>query len=122
MINKIVDVTVGFAGKTKYDKAGGGINYQCMPLRPEYNRYYGANGGSGTIGEGHIAGVEYQTFSSGVFPNEAHDDNVPCAVCYAERRSSVLMMPARRTCPTGWKKEYEGIQCILPDNYSIGKA
>ena len=122
MINKIVDVTVGFAGNKRYDQTGGGTNYQCMPLRPEYNRYYGANGGSGTAGKGHIAGVEYQTFGSGVFPNEAHDNNVPCAVCYAESRSSVLMIPARRTCPTSWQKEYEGNQCLLPDNYSIGKA
>ena len=85
MINKIVDVTVGFAGKTKYDKAGGGINYQCMPLRPEYNRYYGANGGSGTVYDGYIAGVEYQSWSYGVFPNEALQQNVPCAVCYVKK-------------------------------------
>ena len=93
-----------------------------MPFEPEYNRYYGANGGSGDVYDGYIAGVEYQTGSYGVFPNEAHDNNVPCAVCYAESRSSVLMIPARRTCPTSWQKEYEGNQCLLPDNYSIGKA
>ena len=104
----MVYVTLGFTGKARYQKTGGGINYQCMPLRPEYNRYYGANGGSGTIYDGYIAGVEYQSWFYGVFPNEAHDDNAPCAVCYAESRSSVLMIPAQRTCPTGWQKEYEG--------------
>ena len=93
-----------------------------MPLEPEYNRYYGANGGSGVVYDGYIAGVEYQTGSYGVFPNEARNNNVPCAVCYAGSRSSVLTIPAWRTCPTGWQKEYEGNQCILPGNHLFGRT
>ena len=121
-MTKSVDITIGLAGKIRFDQTGGGINYQCMPLRPEYNRHYGANGGRGTVYDGYIVGVEYQSWSYGVFPNEAHDENVPCAVCYAESRSSVLMIQAQRNCPSGWQKEYEGNQCILPDNYPIRKA
>ena len=116
-MTKNADFTIGFVGKTWYEKTGGGINYQCMPLKPEYNRYYGANGGSGTVYAGYIAGVEYQSYSYGVFPYEALQQNVPCAVCYVKNSYSVLMIPAQRTCPTGWQKEYEGNQCLLPDNY-----
>ena len=84
-----------------------------MPLQPEYNRYYGANGGSGRVYDGYIAGVEYQSHSYGVFPNEAHDNNAPCAVCYADSRPSVMMIPAKRTCPDDWQMEYEGIQSAV---------
>ena len=86
-----------------------------MPFEPEYNRYYGANGGVGTWYSGYIAGVEYQSHSYGIFPNEANDDNAPCAVCYANNRPSVMMIPAKRTCPDNWQMEYEGIQsAVLP--------
>ena len=54
-----------------------------------------------------ISGVEYQSGSSGIFPSAAHDQNVPCARCYTQR-SAVVMIPSRRSCPTGWSKEYEG--------------
>ena len=80
-----------------------------MPETPEYNRYYSANGGVGNWIGGYVAGVEYDTFTYGVFPNEAHKNNVPCSVCYVNNRPSVIMIPAKRNCVTGWTKEYEGI-------------
>ena len=99
----------GFTGNSRHNQTGGGTNYQCMPNQAVYNKYYGNSGGSGPVYNGYVAGVEYKTWSYGVFPNEAHDDNVPCAVCYAEDRSSVMMIPAQRDCPMDWLKEYEGI-------------
>ena len=109
MLNKRFVLLLGFMGKVRFDKTGGGINYQCMPPRPEYNRYYSANGGSGGRYDGFIAGVEYQTYKYQVFPAEAHDDNVPCALCHTSNRSMVTMIPAQINCPTGWEKEYKGI-------------
>ena len=35
-------------------------------------------------------------------------DNVPCSVCYVSERRAKLMIPARKTCPGGWKREYGG--------------
>ena len=99
---------IGFAGNGRYDETGGGTNYQCMPNQAVYNKYYGNSGGVGTVYNGYIAGVEYQTYSYGIFPNEAYDDNVPCAVCYANNRPSVMMIPAQRDCASDWHKEYEG--------------
>ena len=34
--------------------------------------------------------------------------NVPCAVCYASARSSILMIPAKIQCPPTWTREYYG--------------
>ena len=83
-----------------------------MPYDPQYNRWYGANGGTGTYYHGDIVGVEFHTYKFGVFPPEAHMQNVPCAVCYADHRPTLLMIPARRECPADWNKEYEGISCL----------
>ena len=90
----------GFAAGTYFNVRGGGSNYQCMPLDPEYNRW--------TAGGPHstISGAEYQSYTLGIFHSYAHDKNVPCAVCFT--RGSALMIPAKRTCPTGWEIEYEG--------------
>ena len=37
-----------------------------------------------------------------------HNHNVPCAVCYVSTRETVLMIPARTTCPSSWTREYNG--------------
>jgi len=91
----------GFAAANHYDSTGGGTNYQCLPLDPEYNLY--SSSGRRSI----ISGAEYQSHDYGIFPNAAHDQNVPCARCYSSR-SAMMMLPAKRTCPLSWNKEYEG--------------
>ena len=96
----IIILLTGFAAGTYYSKKGGGVNYQCMPHRPEYNSY--STGGSSVL-----SGVEYETANNGLFSSNIHNQNVPCARCLAPR-SAVMMYPAKRTCPTGWSKEYEG--------------
>ena len=37
-----------------------------------------------------------------------HNHDTPCAVCYVESPGSMLMMPARNDCPSGWSEEYHG--------------
>ena len=54
-----------------------------------------------------IEGTEFATYKYGIFPDEAHTKNVPCARCMS-KRSAVMMLPARRTCPDAWTREYEG--------------
>jgi len=76
-----------------------------MPTDPQYNRAY-----TGSFAGSWIYGTEYETGSYGIFPNSAHDQNVPCAKCYTENRPALMMIPAKRSCPTGWTKEYEGNQ------------
>lgn len=52
-----------------------------------------------------IYGAEYQY----TYKNIAVDDDVPCAICSVAHASSVIMIPAKMTCPTGWSKEYAGV-------------
>ena len=54
-----------------------------------------------------IKGAEYQANDAVLFPKHALNQNVPCARCLAPR-SAVMMLPAMRTCPKDWTREYEG--------------
>ena len=45
-----------------------------------------------------------------------HDNDVPCAVCHVNGRPTKLMIPAKRTCPDGWTKEYWGY--LMAEQYN----
>ena len=55
-------------------------------------------------------GTEYEVraFVGTVFKRNIHDHEAPCVVCFVKSRSSMLMMPARNDCPSGWTEEYHG--------------
>ena len=92
-------VYTGRAGGSHYTHNGGGANHLCMPLDPEYSLAYR----SGVQGQAYVYGTEYE------YPlQDSHDHNVPCAVCLATTRETVLMHPAKTSCPTSWTEEYEG--------------
>jgi hypothetical protein len=78
-----------------------------MPLHPEYSsalRYQ-----AGVQGYSYVYGAEYQ------YPRQStHDYNVPCAVCYVSTRPTVVMIPAKASCPTTWTREYYGY--IMSEN------
>ena len=90
---------------------GGGSNYLCLPMDPEWGEH-----DDDDIFEdrGIIYGAEYE----GNFPfsmenvaegsNAIFDHNVPCAVCQSRVRSTVLMVPAKKSCHDGWTLEYHG--------------
>ena len=50
-----------------------------------------------------VYGAEYENPIQGT-----NEHNVPCAVCLAASRETVLMIPAKTTCPTSWTTEYTG--------------
>ena len=52
--------------------------------------------------------MEYESGNNGLLPGSTQNQNVPCARCLS-RGTAVMMLPAKRTCPQGWTKEYEGI-------------
>ena len=91
-------------GKSKHDD-GGGVNYVCLPLDPEFP----SNAQSGFQSGSYMYGVEYEKGRSSRFFANQDDHNAPCAVCEVQGRSAVLMIPAKRTCPAGWTKEYDGL-------------
>ena len=108
----------GHAAGGLYYEGGGGANYLCLPEDPQWDNF--RNG----VLDGHIGGIEYEFFDT---DNNIFDDSnaggvplldspAPCAVCYVDRHS-VLMVPARMDCPTGWSKEYGGylVSQLSPD-------
>ena len=89
-------------GKCHYTN-GGGVNYLCMPLDPEFQD--SAQGGHQH--GAYVYGVEYEGNGQSPF-HPIHDHDAPCAVCEVQGRALVLMIPAKRTCPSGWTLEYDG--------------
>ena len=73
-----------------------GTKFVCMPNDPEYSS-------SSSVGSYNMYGVEYYNHPAG-----SNDHNAPCAVCYTSTRYSILMLPAKLTCPPNWTTEYSG--------------
>ena len=97
----------GRAAGGYWSEQGGGANYICLPEQPQYSTY---TAGTQT-GRAYLYGAEYQTGQGAGFNGpliSVHDHNVPCAVCYTSARETVVMIPARLTCPSSWTREYYG--------------
>ena len=94
-------VYTGRAAGSHHTHTGGTNDYLCLPEDPEYRQFE-----TGIQGRSPIYGAEYQ--AQGNEPLGAfHQHNVPCVVCCTSR-VSVLMIPARVSCPTVWTLEYSG--------------
>ena len=91
----------GRAAGSHYTHRGGGGNPQCLPLDPNFHKTV-----SGAQSWGFIYGAEYEATNPLV--SGSQNTEVPCAVCYIPTRSTVYMLPAKYTCPTGWTREYYG--------------
>ena len=102
----------GRAGGTSYQHKGGAANILCLPNDPQYSRY-----GSGVTGWSPLTGVQYHV-ASGQPLHTVHDHNMPCVVCYTSSRVTVLMIPAKLTCPTNWTTEYTGYIMATRYNYN----
>ena len=84
-------------------RAGGRVSTQaleddtflCMPREPDYKQ-------SQYLKEEQEEDVNLYQYSDLTI----HD--IPCAVCYATTRASLLMIPAKTSCPVDWTAEYEG--------------
>ena len=90
-----------YAGRTggSYGTEGGGANYMCMPNDPQY-----LTSRAGVQGNSYMYGTEYESpIRSG-----SSQYDVPCAVCYVSTKQTVMTLPARTTCLTGWTREYFG--------------
>ena len=91
-----------------FRERGGAANYICLPEQPQYSTY--------TAGaqswRAYLYGAEYETGLTE--PGEIgplssfNNHNAPCAVCYNSKRQTVVMIPARITCPSSWTLEYYG--------------
>ena len=97
-------VYAGRAARSIYHQ-GGGANYQCIVTNPKKFDY-----GPGAHAVSYIYGAEYEVWGTGS-PSASlhlHDDDVPCAVCYAVARTAKIMVPGTYECPGRWTREYYG--------------
>lgn len=98
----------GRAGGSRLSKHGGAANFLCLPDDPEYSTYT-----SGETEHVPLRGAEYRRGPSNVAYH-----NIPCAVCYASTRDTVLMIPAKLTCFTHWTTEYTGYLMVGHENHN----
>ena len=101
-------------GGEYYNHQGGGANYLCLPSNPKYDKYK-----NGHQGGGYMYGTEYQV--NRIFKKNIADHDAACVVCFVESRGSMLMMPARNDCPSGWTEEYHGYLMTEHYNYKNQK-
>ncbi|KAL4236736.1 hypothetical protein ACF0H5_005120 [Mactra antiquata] len=94
----------GFTAGKKYGENGGGSDTICLPEDPSWSNFTtGTNGG-----RGYVYGTEIDIGEpSGVFETKVNDEDIPCAACHI-KTSSVIMIPGRSHCYTGWHLEYSG--------------
>uniref|UniRef100_A0A8W8LWQ2 Chitin-binding type-4 domain-containing protein n=1 Tax=Magallana gigas TaxID=29159 RepID=A0A8W8LWQ2_MAGGI len=97
------EVYNGYVGGSQYDEKGNGANTLCLPHDPDRLPYGISLPDRDDYA--HLFGGEYQLNIHHVRVSE----NVPCAVCRTNIASSTIMIPAKRTCPTHWQKQYTGI-------------
>lgn len=93
----------GIAAGARFDVPGGGVNFQCLPPEPELYPY-----NLGTVSASNMTSVEYESQNYNIFDNHIDNKHAVCARCYTENRPTVFMIPAKKTCPAGWTKEYDG--------------
>ena len=98
-----ISFSIGIMGGEHYTHYGGGVNYLCLPNNPKYARYK-----NGHQAAGYVYGTEYEVSQFNPFNQNLHDHDAPCVVCLVRSRGSMLMMPARNDCPSGWTEEYHG--------------
>jgi len=95
-------VYAGRAAGSHYTHAGGGAEYLCLPNDPDYLTYRDGAQSS----RSYLYGAEYETNDGPL--SAVNEHNVPCAVCYASTRGTVLMIPGKTVCPSSWIREYYG--------------
>ena len=86
-----------------------------MPEDPEYTLPIKP----GIQGDSTIWGAEYE------YPVReeiagSYYYKVPCAVCHVTTRETVLMIPAKTSCPSSWTREYEGYLMSSLKTYKPG--
>jgi hypothetical protein len=104
----------GYMAGGAYNTNGGGANYLCLHGSPQWGFYSEGRQKWGGL----IFGTEAQNHDAPNHINPLSNINnagipvvekpLPCAACFAPRKSTWMMIPARRECPNGWTLEYRG--------------
>ncbi|CAC5420844.1 unnamed protein product [Mytilus coruscus] len=81
-----------------YSASGSAAEPVCLPKDPDFVKTSGR-------GYGHMYGAE---FDGNYFASNSANQDVPFAVCRVKQASSVIMIPGKNWCVTGWNMEYNG--------------
>ncbi|XP_052083711.1 short-chain collagen C4-like [Mytilus californianus] len=92
-------VYTGIAAGGHYTNSGRPSNPVCVPHDPDLGQV------SHESAFGSLFGMEYETND---FGSNLINKDVPCAVCRVSHASTVLMIPGKLHCYSGWKTEYSG--------------
>ena len=107
-----MNVYAGYAGGTFWNSDGSGSNYLCLHQEPEYDKLTPGRDGARAI----VDSVEYEIYDFTPFGSQ-HNHDAPCAVCRVTLRGTMIMIPARMSCSTGWTREYFGYLMSARSNY-----
>ena len=92
----------GTAGGSQYNEQGGGANYLCLPTAPEYSSNITYKSG---VQQSVLLWAAQYNFPIFV---ASRGHSIHCAVCYVSTRPTVVMIPAKASCPPTWTREYFG--------------
>lgn len=106
----------GYAAGKHYTH-GGGTNLLCLSKSPTWGAY-----DDGSQGGNLVYGVEYKISGTGLASSLGglHDQDAPCAVCYAPSRSVTTVIQGRNLCPASWTQEYQGY--LMSNHYTQGAS
>ena len=94
---------IGITGGKPHHNTEGGVNTLCLPHNPEVAPpHFPRNPNSDYVAQPH--GSEYEFSYGNVFKN----DDVSCAVCHVTVATSVVIIPAKSSCPRDWNMQYKG--------------
>ncbi|CAC5420838.1 unnamed protein product [Mytilus coruscus] len=82
----------------RYSETRSAAEPVCLPPDPDFVKTSGS-------GNDRIYGAE---FYNNEFASNSRFQDVQCAVCRVKQASSVIMIPGKNRCYTGWKIEYHG--------------
>ena len=81
---------------------GAAVDPLCLPSNPQYLKSH-----SGYQGLVQAYGAEYEIITGSPI-DQAHNCNIPCALCQAYERTNKIMILSHYECPLGWNTEYYG--------------
>ena len=93
----------GFASGSRYNEHGGTSDTHCLPRSPQYLSHDTSATHLSTL-----YGMEIEPYGASPPLRNLLQTNMPCAVCYIGTRFTILTIPAKYTCPTGFTREYYG--------------
>ncbi|CAG2232291.1 unnamed protein product [Mytilus edulis] len=100
METKLQQILSSLGGGGYYSHKGRSATPVCVPHDPDLGHVSSA---------GYFANIYGMEYDDAEFGANMMSQDVPCAVCRAMHKTSVIMVPGKLSCVKGWKMEYKGI-------------